>query len=381
MSPLATLLFALSVAWCAYAYAGYPLALLVVRALRRRAVARAEIVPPVSVIVTVHNGEGAIREKLADVLAQDYPADRLEVLVADDASTDATPRIVEAEFASRGVRLARLTQRGGKEKAQKAAVGMARGEIFVFTDVATRMDPDGIRRIVRNFADPAIGCVSSEDRFVGGTDAGGGEGWYVRYEMLLRRLESDVHSVVGLSGSFFAARREVCEGFSDRLQSDFRTVLESARRGYRAIVDPDVFGYYRDIARGGREFDRKVRTVVRGLAVLFAERDLLDPFRHGIFAWQLASHKLARWTVPLAMAIGVLASAWLAASSRAFAVVLGIELAAIVYAAFASRRPFLVVGAPARALVYFLVVNSSIVVAWIRFLRGERIVVWEPSRR
>jgi glycosyltransferase involved in cell wall biosynthesis len=381
MTTLAVFMFAASVAWCVYAYAGYPALLAVIRSVRRRTVRRAAIRPSVSVITTVHDGEHAIRAKLEDLLAQDYPKELLELLVADDASTDGTAAIVGSEFGPRGVRLARLAERGGKEKAQKFAVASARGDILVFTDVATRMDADGISTIVRNFADPEIGCVSSVDRLVGSGASDGGEGWYVRYEMTLRTLESDVHSVVGVSGSFFAARREVCEAFSDRLQSDFRTVLESARQGFRAVVDPDVFGYYADLATGDREFDRKVRTVLRGLAVLFAERDLLNPFRYGLFAWQLASHKLARWTVPAALVVSLASCVWLAQSSAWFAVIAVAQLGALIYAGAASRRPFLVVGAPGRALVYFLLVNSSILVAWIRFLRGDRVVVWEPSRR
>jgi len=199
--------------------------------------------------------------------------------------------------------------------------------------------------------------------------------------MALRRLESRVGSVVGLSCSLFAARREVCAGFSDRLASDFRTALSAVRLGYRAVVDEGAIGYYRDVGRGTSEFARKVRTVVRGLTVVFAERGLLNPLRHGLFAWQLFSHKVARWTVPFAMVGAFVASAIEAFRSPLYAWALVLQLlgyaAAALVATFPamSRLPF------ARSLRYLVEVNLAIAVAWGRFLRGDRIVTWNPSSR
>ena len=219
-------------------------------------------------------------------------------MVASDGSTDATNGIVEA-YAERGVELLPVTNRGGKENAQKEAVQVARGEVLVFSDVATRLDPDGLAQIVANFADPAVGCVSSVDRVLGKDGRPGGEGAYVRYEMWLRALESQVHSLVGLSGSFFAARREVCRDFSADMQSDFRTLLNSMRLGLRGVSDPSAVGYYLDVADGRREFDRKVRTVLRGLTVFFRNLEFLNPLRYGFFSYQYFCHKLLRWLVPL----------------------------------------------------------------------------------
>ena len=126
--------------------------------------------------------------------------------------------------------------------------------------------------IVRNFADPTVGCVSSIDRLVDADGTASGEGAYVRYEMWLRGLETRVNTLVGLSGSFFAARRDVCRRWAADRQSDFSTLLNAVEMGLRGVLDAESTGYYRNIADDRREFQRKVRTVVRGIAVLAAQR-------------------------------------------------------------------------------------------------------------
>ena len=260
-----------------------------------------------SFIITAHNEAARIEDKLQNTLAQDYPADALEIIVASDCSTDGTDAIVAAY--SPRVRLVRATERRGKEAAQQLALQSASGEILIFSDVATALDRDGVATMVANFADPTVGCVSSIDRFVDDEGRVSGEGAYVRYEMVLRALETRVNSLVGLSGSFFAARREVCARWASDRQSDFSTLLRAVDLGLRGVLDPRTAGYYRNIADDRRELERKVRTVVRGLHVLASNARMLNPFRYGLFAWQLASHKLCRWLVPLAMVLAALANA------------------------------------------------------------------------
>jgi glycosyltransferase involved in cell wall biosynthesis len=366
--------------WCSallvvYAYAGYPLALLVLARLRHRAVRRAPITPRVSFIITAYNEERRLRAKVENTLDQDYPADRFEIIVASDGSNDATDAIARG-FGDR-VRVVRAAERKGKEAAQQLAVDAATGEILVFSDVSTALASDGVSRIVANFADATVGCVSSIDRFVDDGGRPSGEGAYVRYEMLLRRLETRVNTLVGLSGSFFAARREVCRRWSSDRQSDFSTLLNAIELGLRGVLDPHSAGYYRDIVHTRRETDRKIRTVVRGIAVLARNVRMLNPFRYGLFAWQLASHKLCRWLVPFGMAGCAFANAAL------------VHAGAIYDAAFAAQVVFYAAaligirtGIPALRIPAFLVSsNAAILVAWIRFARGDRITAWVPSER
>lgn len=373
-------LFWSSIAGVFFAYLGYPLLLMAAGLFRRREIRRAAITPPVSVIITAYNEETRIAAKLENTLRLDYPRDRLEIIVASDGSTDGTNAVVQG-FEGRGVRLLAFARRRGKEHAQRDAVQAARGEILVFTDVATSLAPDGLRRIVSSFADPTVGCVSSVDRVTGSPNGAGSEGAYVRYEMWLRGLESRVHSLVGLSGSFFAARREVCRDFSPDMQSDFRTLLNSIKLGLRGVSDPEAVGYYPDIADPAREKERKVRTVVRGLTVFFRHLELLNVRRYGFFSFQLFCHKLLRWLVPLFMAGAVVFNAGAALDSFFYRVLLGGQILFYGFGLAASLAP-----QPPRSFImripaYFLTVNLAIAVAWWRFLRGERVVMWSPSRR
>lgn len=366
--------------WCAmalvfYAYAGYPCMLGALAMTRNRRVRRERITPSVSFIVTAHNEEARIAQKLENTLAQVYPADRFEIIVASDCSTDETETLVE-RYAPR-VRLVRARERRGKEAAQQLAIEHSSGDVLVFSDVATALASDAVAQIVSNFADPTVGCVSSVDRFVDAAGNVSGEGAYVRYEMFLRALESRVNTLVGLSGSFFAARRSVCRNWATDRQSDFSTLLNAVRLGLRGVLDPGSAGFYCNINDPGREFQRKVRTVVRGIAVLRANARMLNPLQYGLFAWQLASHKLCRWLVPFAMIVAFAANAILAASSTWYQALFAAQLLFYALAVGGLRSQTGLRRIPA----FLLVANVAVLIAWVRFARGERIVAWTPSER
>jgi glycosyltransferase involved in cell wall biosynthesis len=372
---MAEIAFWSCVALVVYSYIGYPCALAALALVRSRPVIRRAITPRVSFIITAHNEEARIAQKLDNTLRQDYPAAALEIIVASDCSTDRTDDIVRA-CGSR-VTLVRAPERRGKEAAQQLALRGASGDILVFSDVATALAPNGVSTIVSNFADPTVGCVSSEDRFVDADGRVSGEGAYVRYEMFLRSLESRVNSLVGLSGSFFAARRGVCRRWAADRQSDFSTLLNAVQMGLRGVSDPMSAGYYRNINDQRREFDRKVRTVARGIAVFAANLGMLNVFRYGLFSWQLASHKLTRWLVPFALAGAALSSAWLAAESPLYGAA-ALAQGAFYAAAIAGRRTG---SRLLRIPAFFVVSNLAVAAAWLRFVRGDRMTTWTPSER
>ena len=370
-----------SVTLIVYAYAGYPLVLIVASFVRTRRVDKADVSPSVTFIITAYNEEKRIAEKLDNTLKLVYPAAKLEILVASDCSSDATDGIVTS-YGDRGVQLVRALVRKGKEAAQKLAVEVAKGEILVFSDVATILTEQALSNIVKNFHDPTVGCVSSVDRFVDQDGRVSGEGAYVRYEMFLRSLETRVNSLVGLSGSFFAARSMVCkQAWSDDLQSDFNTVLNSMRMGLRGVADPESVGYYKNIADERKEYDRKVRTVLRGISVFMRSLALVNPLRHFVFAWQLLSHKLCRWLVPFGMMTALVSNACLALVSPGYALLFLIQGAFYSVALGGILwKPLLRL--PVIKLVsFFVLVNVSIFHAWIRYWSGERLVTWEPSKR
>lgn len=364
-----------------FAYFGYPLSLKFIARIRGALTVKKErFFPFVTFIITACNEEKRIRVKLQDTIALEYPKEKFQVIVASDGSTDRTVDIVGA-FEKDGVELVVMEKRGGKEKAQKAALEHATGEIVIFSDVATILEPHGIIEIVSNFADPAVGCVTSEDRLLSRDGLPCGEGVYVRYEMWVRRLESAVNSVVGLSGSFFAARKVVCHDFSGERQSDFSTLLAAVAMGYRGVSDPLALGYYSDLADPDKEFDRKVRTVVRGLTVFFENRRFMNPFRYGLFSYQLLCHKLLRWLVPFFLVVSFFTNLILAFSSAVFSALFFCQLLfyGIVCVEHALKKPFN--SSLLKIPGYFVAVNYAIALAWKLYCRGHRIVMWTSSER
>ncbi len=380
------ILFWSSLLFIFYAYFGYPILLMLLSILRNHKVMKGNITPPVSFIITAYNEENRIKDKIENTLKQDYPRDKFEIIVASDFSTDRTDEIVKS-YETQGVKLVRAPERRGKENAQRYAVEVSSGDILVFSDVATILEPDAVTNIVKNFNDPSVGCVSSVDKFIEKGGKVSGEGAYVKYEMFLRKLESRVNSLVSLSGSFFAAKREVCINWSSELQSDFNTLLNSIKMGLRGISDPKSIGYYKNIVEEKKEFQRKVRTVVRGIHVLMKSLPMLNPFKYGLFSWQLLSHKLCRWLVPFAMIIAFISNAFLIIYYNLTSAYTYTFLLQLVFYSLAILGIYIKRSASAltsdllKIPYYFVTVNLSILNAWYRYTKGERMTAWEPSKR
>jgi len=371
-------LFWASIGLVAYTYAGYPLVLWALTRWRPRDARKASIQPSVSIIIAARNEADKIRRKIEHTLALDYPAGRFEILVASDASDDGTDDIVE-EYGGQGVRLVRAPVRKGKENAQGLALAAATGDIIVMTDSATILEPDALRRLVENFADPSIGAVSSEDFLVDAAGNPTAEGVYVKFEMWVRRLESRFHSIVGLSGSCFAIRRELCGYWPATLASDFLSALHAARAGCRAIADPSARGRFVAVASTQAEMRRKVRTFLRGITVLMANVDLLNPRRHGRFAFQLLSHKFLRFTAPILLVIALVASALV--GERLYYVAAAAQAAFYLLAYASGGVPRLQQQRLVRVAHFFTMVQAAMLMAWVKYLMGQQQVTWEPTRR
>jgi hypothetical protein len=300
--------------------------------------------------------------------------------VASDYSTDATDRIVESS-SDKGIRLVRADARKGKEYAQLCAIRAAGGEILVFSDVATRIPEDALRLLARHFSNAGIGALSSEDRFISNDGRVVGEGAYVKYEMWLRRLESDRAGLVGLSGSFFAARRAVCEAWDVKSPSDFNTALNCAKQGLVAVTSPDVVGIYKDVEDAGLEYRRKIRTVIRGITAIVRHPEVLNPLRMGMFAFQVWSHKIMRWGVPWFMLAVAVFTLMLQGQGLIYALALVAQIAFYALAlggwVFARLRENTVV----RLVFFFVQTNLALAQATVLFLFGKRMTVWEPSKR
>lgn len=413
MTTLGALLVALATLHAAYTFAGYPLALWLLARIRPRppappaartaptarrtpapdAAAGARpasepasdgALPHVSLTVPVYNEAAQIDELLENLLALDYPRDRLQILVISDASDDGTDEIVRS-YAPRGVELLRVPVRRGKTAAENAARSHVRGDIVVNTDASIRLHPRAIRALVAAFADPTVGVASGRDVSTA-RDAGTsneGEARYVGYEMWVRELETRVHGIVGASGCLFAMRRELhAHPTPEALSRDFDSALIARAHGMRAVTVPDAICYVPRTGSLRREYRRKTRTVTRGLATLLSRRHLLNPARHGVFAWMLFSHKLCRWLVPWAALAGIAGVAILAARATSP----GIVAAAAVALATGGRAMWLRVDAgwiprPVALALYVAAANVATLHAWARVALGRAEPVWEPTRR
>lgn len=362
-----------------YSYFIYPLVLLALPKKDLQIKPDAPL-PFVTLIITAHNEQIRIKSKLENTLAIEYPSELREILVASDGSTDDTNTIVES-YADQGIKLVQVQERKGKENAQLAAIRAARGELLVFSDVATQIPPEAVLNLVSVFTDPRVGALSSEDRFITEDGKVAGEGAYVKYEMWLRNLESRVHSLVGLSGSFFAARKDVCADWDIGVPSDFNTALNCVTKGYIAASAPNVLGYYPNIKDDSKEYQRKLRTVIRGMAAVVKKPVVLNPFKLGFFALEVFSHKIMRWLVPWFMLLLLIGTLAIYQGHAFFTFLLFAQLAFYTVALLGYILPSLRGNAVFKLPFFFFQVNFAIAHAGVQFLGGKRITMWEPSKR
>lgn len=378
---IVSLLFWTTLAVIAYTYAGFPLALALAARWRRRPVRKAPFEPAASLVVVAHNEEAVIADKLANARALDYPPSRLQVVVASDGSSD---RTVERARAADPEALVLDFPRLGKAAALNRAVESATGEILVFSDANAMYEPGALRALAANFADPEVGGVCGNMRTLSRRSslAGEGERIYWEYDKWLKARESDLGSIVSADGSIYAVRRALFRPAEDFVTDDFIISVRVVEQGYRLVYEPDAVSWEPVLPRAGDQLRRRVRIVEAALRGLFLVRGLMNPRRHGVYAWVLVSHKLLRRMVaPLLLALLVLtALCW--DRGAPYRVALAAQ-ASLYLAALAGwlgenlgRSPRLL-----RVPFYFCVGNWGTLLGWYQVLRHRRReTLWEPIR-
>ena len=363
----------------AYTYAGYPLLLGALARLRPRPALQSDVQPTVSLIIAAHNEEVCIREKLENSLALAYPREKLEVFVASDASTDRTNEIV-AEFAAQGVRLVTVAEHLGKSHAQNQAVAASTGEILVFSDANSMYEPDAVSKLVRNLADPRMGYASGELRYRKARSAiGAGEGLYWRYETWIKRRESDTGNIINGNGAIYAVPRNRFVPVPQHTGADIWLPLTQIRRGLRTAHEPEAVAYEDTSLTASDEYGRKHRSIARALRVLAENVPVLNPLRYGLTSIKLFSHRYLRYAVPyFIIALFVLNLFLLSSAFFRFtmAAQIAFYLMALVGAWFQNKgKRILAFYVP----YYFCVVNFAALKGALRFLRGEKVQVWEKA--
>jgi glycosyltransferase involved in cell wall biosynthesis len=389
---IGAVVFWASLAAVTWTYAGYPLLLLALARRRRRSphpprpTEDPPFEPTVTIIVSAYNEEKAIRRKLERTLALDYPPEKLEVIVASDSSTDRTHDIVR-ELGPRGVRLVVLPERAGKTAAQNQAAAAAKGEVLIFTDATTELDRGSVRQLCASFVDPRVGCVGAELEYVseGGSAVGKGGGLYWRYEKRVKELESQVSTLIGVSGCLYAVRANAYRPIEPDLISDFVVAGDVFQRGFITVYGGGTVSSERTHEETGREFEMRVRVIVRTINALVRRARMLNPLRYGFFSFQLFSHKVLRYLVP-ELLIAIFASGLYLAlaggsSAPVYRAFLIAQLALYLAAAVGWLRQRLGLRLPfVHVPFYFVVVNLAALWALMLYLRGERKVTWTTVR-
>ena len=363
----------------AYVVAGYPLLLRLLVAVRGpRPVRQADITPSLSFVISAYNEADVIRAKLQNALALDYPADRREIVVVSDCSEDGTDDIVRG-FADQGVRLVRLSERRGKTAGLNHTLPLLTGEIVVFSDANAMYDADALRMLTRNLADPEVGYVTGEARYLldGEAAADAGERAYWGYEMELKRLETQIGSMVGGDGAIYAIRRNLWQTLPENAINDFLNPLQIVAAGWRGVYEPRAICYEETSGRFKSEYRRRVRIVSRSWRAVFQAPGVLNPFKVGLFSWCLVSHKVLRWNTGLFATIGAIAGAVVfvqAVMHWPFRSLLAIAGAAVAVALTPSGRRIVSMGA------YFWVINAASLVGVAKGTFGRVSGVWSTPR-
>lgn len=295
-------LAALAVVWT---YLGYPLFIQQLARRRPRPHRQAPIQPTITFIVPALNEEAVIAEKLGNLLTLDYPPALREIIIIADGSTDRTVEIVQA-YADQGIKLLFQPERRGKIAAMNRAAPEAQGDLLIFSDANTFMEPGSVQALVRNFADPQVACVSGEKRIrPAAAVQAQGESAYWRYESALKRAESQVSTAIGALGEFFAIRRTLyCPLEEDAIIEDFVLSMRLVMEGWRVIYEPAAVTWEEASPSLRGEWMRRVRMAAGGFQAMRQLRGLLSP-RYGLIAFQYFSHKVLRWLAPLFMLLAL----------------------------------------------------------------------------
>jgi cellulose synthase/poly-beta-1,6-N-acetylglucosamine synthase-like glycosyltransferase len=365
------ILFWASLGALVWTHIGYPLFVAALSALRRKRVAKEDIAPSVAVLVAAHNEEAVIARLVESLLAQDYPADRIEVVVASDGSTDGMDAVVEQLAARDGrVRLLRCS-RGGKVAAQNEAVRTLTADIVAFADAGAVWEPDALRMLVRSLADPKVGYVAGKVAF-GEPEGTNREGLYWRYELWLRGRESVVGSITGGNGAIYAVRRADYVEVDPRFGHDLTFPYVTVQGGKRAVYDPDAQAWDRPARDLEDEYGRKVRMFEHCWLILLRGRMLRGV--GALYLFELFSHRVLRYLSGILHLILLGTSIALVRSGLVYELVLAAQIALFALAAAGRLR----IPIPGAAVAYYYVlVTWATVAALFRYARFGVPPVWE----
>ena len=380
-----------------YTFAGYAILLAILlffKKLVKRSSAdkRAETaeLPRVCMFMAAYNEKDYVDAKVANLLALDYPKDKIQYLWVTDGSDDGTPDLLE-KYPQMQVQ--HLPQRRGKIHAMNRGMQFVDAPIVIFSDSNTMLCREVVRVMVETFHDPKVGCIAGEKRIAdlnADGAAGSGENIYWKFESWVKRMDSELNSAVGAVGELFAIRTQLyTEVENDTILDDFIISLRIAEKGYRIAYTPNAYAIESASVNITEELKRKVRIAAGGLQTIGRLKELLNPFRFGWLSFQYISHKVLRWTLaPLSLFVLLFLNFFIVLNSGQwgfdnfysvfFYFQLFMYLQAFLGWLFERQKlRFKFLFTP----FYFVVMNYASILGIIRFLKGKQSVNWEKSKR
>jgi cellulose synthase/poly-beta-1,6-N-acetylglucosamine synthase-like glycosyltransferase len=381
LAGAARIVFWLAALLLFYVYAGYPLLLGMIAVFVRRRRPEPGYCPHISVLIAAYNEEAAIERKIRQTLALEYPAEKLEVIVLSDCSTDRTDEIVKA-FPDPRVRLVRVNERRGKTHAQNEGIRHASGEVIIFSDATAIYHATALLFLACSYQDGRVGAVSGRYQYFDPGDqspTGLGSVAFWNYENMIKKLQSRIRTITGCCGCIYSVRKAAYTELADDVISDLVQPLQAIKKGYRVVFEDRALAYEETTQSTAEEFSMRVRVVTRAIRGLLSVSDLLKPWKFGWAAFQLWSHKVLRWMVPLFL-IAVLAANLLLLDSPMYRVALAAQLflyaAAIVNMLVPLHHKWKPLGIP----LFFCTLNAAALVGMIEICRGRKYVTWQTVR-
>jgi len=373
--------FWLAAALLFYVYAGYPLLLALIGLFVRRHRPDAGYTPRISVLIAAYNEEAAIERKIQQTLALEYPKEKLEVLVLSDCSTDRTDEIVKA-FPDSRVRLVRMPERRGKTFAQNVGVKQAMGDVVIFSDATAIYHPKALLYLACNYQDSTVGAVSGRYQYFDPGEqspTGLGSMAFWNYENLIKKMQSRIRTITGCCGCIYSVRKKAYTELPADIISDLVQPLQAIRKGYRVLFEDRALAYEETTQSTSEEFSMRVRVVTRAMRGLLSVSDLLKPWKFAWPSFQLWSHKIMRWMVPLFLIVLLTANVALIYSpfyKFTLAVQLFFYAAALLNILLPLHRQWKPLGIP----LFFCTLNAAALVSMFEICRGRRYVTWQTVR-
>ncbi len=381
LQTTAVILVWFSLGTLVYVYVGYPLLLAVIGFFSTRPRATRGYFPKISVLIAAYNEEAGIRRKIEDTLALDYPADKIEVLVLSDCSTDRTDEIVKG-IADPRVRLLRAPIRKGKTNAQNLGANVAQGEVLIFSDATTVYHPLALQYIACNYADPKIGAVSGRYQYFdpqGNSPTGLGMIAFWNYENFIKMMQSRIRTISGCCGCIYSVRRAAYTPLHPDVISDLVQPLWAIQKGYRVVFEDRALAYEETTKSSREEFSMRVRVVTRGVRGILSVPALLNPARYGWVSFQLISHKVLRWLVPFFLLL-LFASSAVLGNHPWYRILFVLQIAFYGFALLTLLIPLHRMWKPLGIPLYFCTLNAAALRSILEVMRGRKYVVWETVR-